>query len=87
MGCYTVLNALHQLLAHRRQWHLHLCRRQGDGNLRYYIVDRHGRVVTSTVHRRLGLTLQELLVWMDQQDDCELSNYAHAMREKLLSVS
>lgn len=87
MGFYAVLNTVHQVLS-RRRWQLRLCRREGDHALRYYVLDANARVLTAGAgHRRVGLTLQELLVWLDQQGDCELSNHVHFMREKLASVA
>lgn len=74
MGFYTVLSAVDDMLACRR-WKLHLCRRQGDDNLRYYLTGADGRVLTANgARRRMGLTLPELLAWLDHRGDQELSS-------------
>ena len=83
MGFYTVLNAVHQLLANR-QWHLQHCRRQCDGNLRYFVTDANHNVLTSSgLRRRVGLTLPELLLWLEHCGDGGLSASAHSMREQI----
>lgn len=83
MGFYTVLSAVDRLLA-GHHWHLRLCRRHGDATLRYFVTDAEQQVlVASGSHRRLGLTLPELLLWLERSGDAGLSAAAHAMREQI----
>ena len=46
----------------------------------HFVTDNKGEALTPTTHRRAGLTLMELLVWMEQSGDEELSACARSAR-------
>lgn len=74
MTFQPILGEIDQLLSCRR-WQLHRCYRNGDIRLHYYVTDDQNRVLTPTLNRRrIGLTLAELLEWVDRCGDMELSD-------------
>lgn len=83
MGFYTVLNAVNQLLT-ARQWQLHRCHRHGTETLHYFVTDANQRVLTPTYYRqRVGLTLTELLNWLEQSGDSILIDKARALKNEI----
>lgn len=82
MGFYAILNLVNRLL-NARCWKLQRCRRQGDGLLRYFVADGSGHVVTpTTLHHRRGLTLKELLRWLEACDDVALATDVRAIHRQ-----
>ena len=80
MGFYAILSVIEKLLVHR-EWKLHRCRRWAEDSLHFYVTDVGHRVLTPTAtQRRSGLTLRELLVWIEQTGDDYLSDSVRAMR-------
>ena len=76
MGFYTVLYRVNALFQ-QRGWKLNHCRRSGPGVLRYFITNELGTVLAPAVGSgRRGLTLAQLLQWLAQQPDIELTAFA-----------
>lgn len=68
MRFYAVLNAVNSLLSGR---HLHLrrCHRYGCKSLHYYITDDNNNVITpAAIRPRIGMTLEELMRWLEVSD-------------------
>ena len=83
MGFYAVLNIVNQLLT-TRQWQLHRCHRQRSEILHYFVTDTNNRVLTPTYyHQRVGLTLDELLTWLEQSGDSTLIDQAHDLKSEI----
>jgi hypothetical protein len=84
MGFYTALESVNGLMA-GQQWRLHRCRRNCTDTLHYYITDNHGRVITPTSNRRrIGLTLDELLTWLEQGSSNYLARQARELRRQII---
>ncbi len=77
MGFYTVLYRANRLLE-RQGWRLHHCRRCDCGDLRYYVTDGNGAVLTPIDEGRKGMTLAQLLQWLTRQRSAELVAFATA---------
>lgn len=85
MNHYTVLELTKRLIA-QQQWQLQRCRRRCDGPARYRIVDERGAPVLGGgdyQNRRLGLTLQEVLMRLCEQCDLELATIANDLLQQL----
>ncbi|HET8711959.1 MAG TPA: hypothetical protein VFM32_11325 [Spongiibacteraceae bacterium] len=79
---YAVLSAVNTLLC-RRQLQLRRCHRKGTDTLHYYVTDATDQVLTPTHRRqRIGLTLEQLLIWLEQSSDHVLSHEAFMLRRK-----
>lgn len=53
----------------------------------HFATGAQGEVMTPTLtHRRTGLTLMELLMWMEQSGDDELSSCARSARDQVEDV-
>ena len=52
----------------------------------HFVTGAKGEVLTPTTQRRAGLTLMELLVWMEQSGDEELSSCARSARDQVEDV-
>lgn len=75
MSYYAVLEMTNALIAQHR-WALQRCRRRCDGPARYMVHDENNQqVVVDTVNksRRLGFTLQELLMGLSNHGDNEIA--------------
>jgi len=83
MSFYIVLKAVNELCA-KQQWQLHRCHRGGDRELRYFITDVYGHVVQpKNYRRRVGLTLAELMGWLESFDDNLLANQAYLLKKQM----
>lgn len=52
----------------------------------HFVAGAKGEVVAPTTQRRAGLTLMELLIWMEQSGDDELSSCARSVRGQVEDV-
>ncbi len=87
MGFYGVLSAVNNLLS-TRHWQLCRCHRRRAETLHYYVTDASNQVLTPTYyHQRAGLTLPELLDWLEHSNDFFLSNEARELRGKIGQVA
>ena len=79
MNYYTILEATHLLIA-QYGWTLRRCRRRyDDGPLRYVLLDGDGTVVKDIKldrRRRYGLSLNEILTLLAEQENPKLSEPA-----------
>ena len=83
MDFYAAGNMADQLLI-RHKWKLNRCRRQSDESIRYFVIDSDDCVLTPTTdERRVGLSLIELLRWMEECGDRALSISARLIRSQL----
>lgn len=81
MDFYVLFSVVAQLLTHR-QWKLQRCRRQSDDEMRYYVTDTGNRVLTPKTQCRAGLTLLEILSWMEECGDTTLSDGVRSFRNQ-----
>ena len=77
MGFYTVLFRVNKLIE-QRGWRLNHCRRCDCGDLRYYVKNKEGRVLTPVTEARKGLTLAQLLQWLAHQENGELAAFVNS---------
>ena len=85
MDLYVVINTIDQLLIHR-QWKLNRCRRQAGDALHYYVTDTEKQVVTPKDRGRAGLSIVELLLWMEVNGDSVLSESVRSIRYQVVDV-
>lgn len=85
MNYYTILEATNTLIA-QHQWQLRRCRRRCDEPNRYVVFDARGVPVLDNMTykgRRLGLTLQEILMRLGEQDETTLVTAAQYLLQNL----
>ena len=85
MTYYAVLEATDALIA-RHQWTLQRCRRCCDGPTRYVVFDEHRSPVlvdSDLTKKRLGWTLQELLVRLCELHEHKLATTANHLLTEL----
>lgn len=85
MNYYTLLEATNALIL-QQQWRLRRCRRRCDAPNRYVVFDAHGAPVLDNMTykgRRLGLTLQEILMLLGEQDETTLATAAQDLLQRL----
>lgn len=83
MGFYGVLNRVNYLLT-ARYWQLHRCHRQESETLHYFVTDANHRVLTPTYYnQRVGLTLPELLSWLEHSGDSVLIDKARVLKGEI----
>jgi hypothetical protein len=83
MDFYVIFSVVALLLTHNK-WKMHRCRREADNELRYFVTSANNRVLTPTkMHRRTGLTLQELLLWLEEYGDSTLAEGVRSFRSQV----
>ena len=86
MNIYAAIDRVDQLLI-RHQWMLNRCRRQSHESIHYFVTDVSNSVLTpKTTQRRVGLSLIELLLWLEGCDDQALSETAHSIKNQLVAA-
>jgi hypothetical protein len=85
MNYYAVLEMTNSLIAQHR-WVLQRCRRRCDGPARYIVLNEKNAQLIADPHyksRRLGFTLQELLLWLCEHGDEEIAGPAADLLQQL----
>lgn len=85
MNYYTILEATNALIA-QQQWQLRRCRRRCDEPNRYVVFDARGVPTLDNMTykgRRLGLTLQEILMLLGEHDETSLAATANDLLQDL----